>query len=284
MIWYLATYQTHEKSRYMKHFFLFMLALILSVTMALGSVLPGVTAYNEGKIERVADLNRGNTVSNSRYSVSGSRNGIVTVKDAVSSEVIRTFQMDAGVVVRETFLLEGGKTVAASQKDHAVFWDLETGKEVRRFPQRIYGFSHDETKFFTYELPQGIIFLHSYPSFTLVCKIPQGGAGPVQFRFSPNDRFLNIQFATGYPGSDENYPQGNPTRSSLIYAKLFDIQTCQEIKEFSQLRLGSIGKFSADSSFLSTPQDIITDLSSRRILRTWWRFNLKTYKVEKLAD
>ena len=268
----------------MKHFLLFILASILCLVMALGSVLPGVTAYKEGEIERVADLNRGNTVSASRYSVSGDCQGIVTVKNAVSSEVIRTFKMDDGVVVRETFLLNGGKTVAASQKDHTVFWELATGKEVRRFPQRIYGFSHDETKFFTYKFPQGIIFLHSYPSFTLVCKIPKTGGGPVQFRFSPNDRFLNIQFATGYPGSDENYPHGNPTRSSLIYAKLFDIQTCQEIQEFSQLRLGNIGDFSADSTFLSTPQDKIIDLSSREILRTWWRFNLKTYKVEKLAD
>ena len=247
--------------------------------MAISSVLPGVTAYNRGEIERIAD----NTPPASRYSISGSRNGIVTVKDAVSSEVIRTFQMDAGVVVRETFLLDGGKTVAASQKDHAIFWNLETGREIRRLPQRVYGFSHDETKFFTYELPQGIVFMYNYPSFTLICKILKGGAGPEQFRFSPNDRFLNIVFATGYPPTDENYPHSNPTRSSLIYAKLFDIQTCQEIKEFSQLRLGNIGEFSADSIFLVTPQYIYVDVNSDRLVRTLWRFNLKTYQVEKLA-
>ena len=268
----------------MKYLSLFILILILCAVMALGSVLPGVTAYKEGAIERVADLNRGNTVSASRYSVSGDRHGIVTVKDAVSSEVIRTFKMDDGVVVRETFLLDGGKTVAASQKDHAVFWELATGKEVRRFPQRIYGFSHDETKFFTYQFPQGIIVLHSYPSFTLVCKIPKTGAGPGLFRFSPNDRFLNITFATGYPASDENYPQRDPTRSAVKYARLFDLETCQEIKEFSQLDLLSIGEFSADSIFLVTPEYIYVDVNSDRLVRTLWRFNLKTYKVEKLAD
>lgn len=96
--------------------------------MALSSVLPGVTAYKEGKMERVAD----NRPSTSRYSVSGSRNGLVTVKEPIFSEVIRTFQMDTGVVVRETFLLDGGKTVAASQKDHTVFWNLETGREISR--------------------------------------------------------------------------------------------------------------------------------------------------------
>ncbi len=264
----------------MKHFSLFILALILSVTIALSSVLPGVTADKQGEMEKLAD----NTPSVSRYSISGSRNGIVTVKDTVSSEVIRTFQMDEGVVVRETFLLDGGKTVAASQKDHTVFWELATGREIRRFPQRIYGFSHDETKFFTYQFPQGIIFLHSYPSFTLVCKIRKGGGGPGQFRFSPNDRFLNIQFATGYPASDENYPHRNPTRSAVKYARLFDIETCQEIKEFSQLDLLSIGEFSADSNFLVTPEYTVVDLNSRLIVRTLWRFNVKTYQVEKLAD
>ncbi|MEG4346694.1 hypothetical protein QUB70_25955 [Microcoleus sp. A003_D6] len=95
----------------MKYFFLFTFALILSGAMALGSVSHKVTAYNQGEMERIAD----NTPSASRYSVSGSRNGIVTVKDAVSSEVIRTFKMDDGVVVRETFLLDGGKTVG-------IFW------------------------------------------------------------------------------------------------------------------------------------------------------------------
>lgn len=64
------------------------MALILCAAMAISSVLPGVTAYNRGEIERIAD----NTPPASRYSVSGSRNGIVTVKDAVYSEVIRTFK------------------------------------------------------------------------------------------------------------------------------------------------------------------------------------------------
>jgi hypothetical protein len=265
----------------MKHFSIFVLASILAFAMGVSFVLPGVTLDKEGKVEIRADVKLDNTISNGRYSVSGDRNGIVTVKDAISSEVIRTFQMDVGVVVREIFLLDGGKTVAASQKDRAVFWDLETGREIRRFPQRIYGFSNDESKFFTYELPQGILFLYSYPSFRLVCKIKKGGDGPEQFRFSPNDRFLNIQFTTGYPGSDENYPVRSP---SFISAKLFDIQTCQEIQEFSQLDLISIGEFSADSNFLMTPEYTYVDLNSDKIVRTLWRFNLKTYQVEKLAD
>lgn len=304
----------------MKYFFLFVVALFLSGVMALNYTpqafmanqdtvrvdssvdsktdsyidlsIPEVIPISNNSLhpqtsvpvstDKVANLEKSNGPT--QYQVTGDRSGKVTVKNTTSGRVIRTFQMDEGVVVRETFLLDGGKTVAASQKDHAVFWDLETGREIRGIPERIYGFSHDETKFFTYKLPQGIISLHSYPSFTLVCKILKGGDGPVQFRFSPNARFLNIQFATGYPGSDETYPYGYPTRLSLILAKLFDIETCQEIKEFSQLRLMGIGEFSADSNFLYTPEYTYIDINSQRILRTMWRFNLKTYQVEKKAE
>jgi hypothetical protein len=70
-----------------KHFYLFILALILCTTMTLGSILPGVTADSEGKIGKIADLKRENTVSNSRYSVSGDIHGIVTVKNTVFSIV-----------------------------------------------------------------------------------------------------------------------------------------------------------------------------------------------------
>jgi hypothetical protein len=63
----------------MKHLFLFILTLILSGAMALGSVLPGVTEYQDEGMERIADLNRENTLGPSRYSVSGSRQGRVMV-------------------------------------------------------------------------------------------------------------------------------------------------------------------------------------------------------------
>lgn len=63
----------------MKYLSLFILVLILCAVMALGSVLPGVTAHEDDGMERIADLNRENTLGPSRYSVSGSRQGQVTV-------------------------------------------------------------------------------------------------------------------------------------------------------------------------------------------------------------
>ena len=268
----------------MKHFLLFILASILSVIMALGSVLPGVTAYNEGKIEKIADLRQEHTVSNGRYSVSGDRHGIVTVKDAVSSEVIRTFKMDAGVVVRETFLLDGGKTVAASQKDHAVFWELATGKEIRRFPQRVYGFSHDETKFFTWQAmdKKHNILLYSYPDMNLMCKLlPYQGLGPETFQFSPNDNFLVVTLYTGVPLSDEDYLNPSIHISGLRLTNLFYLKMCQVIEQYSKLLYGDVAEFSPDSKFYILKGSLI--VNGRRISGPC-NFNLSNYQLENCTN
>jgi WD40 repeat protein len=263
----------------MKHFYLALLALVFCVVIALGYVSQGLTAeINKGK-ESVAHSPRGNAAE--QYKVTGDRSGKVTVQDAVSGKVIRTFEMDEGVVVRETFLLDGGKTVAASQKDRAVFWDLATGREIRRFPQRIYGFSHDESRFFTYKRP-GMTSLYAYPKLTFVCQLAQWTDGPRMFIFSPDDRFLNIQFATGFPARDEYYPHGEPTRSSLLRARLFYLPNCQEVKIFSELRPWKIGEFSADSRFLYLKDEWL--LFDGQRLRGSWRFNLTNYTIEKISD
>ncbi|ODH03127.1 hypothetical protein A4S05_20730 [Nostoc sp. KVJ20] len=100
--------------------------------------------------------------------------------------------MDKGVVVREVFLLDGGRTVAACQKDHAIFWNLATGQQIYRFPKRIYGFSHNETKFFSYKYPDGVS-LYAYPEMTQICELlNRRMSGPFHFLFSPDDRFLVV--------------------------------------------------------------------------------------------
>jgi WD40 repeat protein len=271
----------------MKYLSLFILALILCAVMALNFVLPGVTAYKEGEIDRVADLRRDNNLSNSRYFVNGYRQGRVMVKHAMTAEVIRVFSMDYGVVVRETFLLDGGKTVAASQKDHTVFWDFETSREIRRFPQRIYGFSHDGTKFFTLKsLAEGSLLLYAYPSLTSICElIPEAsGGGIMNFSLAPNDRFLNVMFAPNYPESDENYPQGDPSARTVLTVNLFNLETCQEIKEFTQAfgPFADIGIFSPDSNFLDLERAYFSRPGSSDSEVGSWRFNLKTYQVEKI--
>jgi len=227
-------------------------------------------------MERIADLNRENTLGPRRYSVSGSRQGEVTVKDAATGEVIRTFQMDFGVVVRETFLLDGGKSVAASQKDHAVFWDLATGREIRRFRQRIYGFSPNEKIFFTYHSQK--VFLYSYPDLTSICLLSDRTAGPESFRFSPDNRFLAIRFITGFPATDKNYPNRNHVTRGLVYTKLFNLQDCQEILEFSRLNIRRLGEFSWDCRYYDIPETFITRVSNFK--KSTWRFDLTTYLIQ----
>ncbi|MEH2461151.1 hypothetical protein [Nostoc sp.] len=224
-----------------------------------------------------------NVVQTGGYQVSGNRQGQVTVREITSSEVIRTFQMDERVVVREVFLLDGGRTVAACQKKHAVFWNLATGEELHRCQQRIYGFSHNETKFFTYKYPEGM-FLYSYPDLRQICTLAKKRMppGPFQFLFSPNDRFLVVWFANGYPSSDENYPRRNPVRSAYACAKLFNLDTCQEIQEFSQLRALEEGKFSPDSIFYDS-QKTKRSLPDNNLVAKSWRFNLRTYEVRELS-
>ncbi|MEG4503509.1 hypothetical protein QUA81_10735 [Microcoleus sp. F6_B4] len=224
-------------------------------------------------------MDRENTPSVSPYSVSGSREGQVTVTDTASGETIRTFQMDSGVVVRETFLLDGGKTVAASQKDHAVFWDLTTGEEICRFPQRIYGFTPDESKFFTFETPGSKVCLYTYPDSSFVCQLSENTSGPESFRFSPDERFLLIRFMTGFPSTDKNYPRRNHVTRGFVYTKLFKIQDCQEISEFSRLNIMGIGEFSADSRYYEIPEKFITILSPLKKAR--WRFDLTTYQIQE---
>lgn len=279
----------------MRYLFLFILTLFLCAVIPLGYVLPRVTAEEDRGMEKVAQLPKENTPSVNRYSVNGDRWGRVTVKNATTGQVISSFQMDYGVVVRETFLLDGGKTLAASQKDHTVFWDLTTEKEIRRFPQRIYGFTHDETKFFTLKsLAEGTLLLYAYPSLISLCElIPEaaGGNGIMGFSLAPNDRFLTVMFAPNYPESDENYPQGDPSARTVITVNLFNLETCQEIKEFARAFSPGLntGTFSQDSNFI----ELKTFFSGKAFFQgkelsirfQWgtWRFNLKTYQIEKIT-
>ena len=49
---------------------------------------------------------------------------------------MRTFQIDEGGVIEETFILDDGKTIAAAQNQQTVFWNLKTGEEIGRVEGR----------------------------------------------------------------------------------------------------------------------------------------------------
>ncbi len=228
-------------------------------------------------------LQRGNTNTVGRYQISGDRKGLVTVKDATSGKVIRTLEMDRNLVVRETFILNNGKTVAASQKDHTVFWDLATGKKIARVPQPVYGFSHDEKKFFTYDSKEGI-FLYAFPSFRRICLLREGFiSGPGAFQFSPNNRLLVIGVMTNLPAEENSYPYPNYTYRSGSFTMLFNVETCQEIPEFSKLRFTHLfGRFSPDSKYYEIKES--SPRSNRNLPVGAWRVNLTTFELEQIPD
>jgi WD40 repeat protein len=160
--------------------------------------------------------------------------------------------MDRGVVVREAGSLDGGKTVFASQKDHAVFWDVETGLEKARFGERIYLFSHDEKRFATFSrTPRNEIRIYAYPSMVLQLNLEGAeGKGPSALEFSPDDQYLLVQFNNYYPLSDDNYPI--PEMSKSVYAiRLYDLGSGRVIEEFERgnpvVRI--VGVFSEDSRY-----------------------------------
>ncbi len=265
----------------MRYFLITAIALLFGLfgAMAFSHVSRGLTVPADVGMNTTVNLNVENPVAVERYQVSGDRLGRVTVKDILTGEVIRTFEMEAGVVVRETFFLDNGKTVAASQKDHAVLWDLATGREIGRVGQRVYGFSEDESKFFT-QSHQGI-FLYSYPRLTQDCTLTaRREAGAKFFIFSPDNRFLFIQFHSGFPASDQNYPYPI-VDASAVYTKLFNLQTCQEVQEFSAHRSHvSAVEFSEDSQFLYL-ENLLIYLDGVRQEGNW-RFNLENYQFEKV--
>jgi hypothetical protein len=259
----------------------YLLCLYLSLfSLASCSVGGNVTSNYHKTMNPTPQNQKAESPHNYEVSGSGNKSGLVTVKDRTSGKVIRTFQMQKAVV-REVFLLDGGETVAASQKDHTVFWNLETGKEIHRIEQRIYGFSHDQTKFFIYQ-PREVV-IYSYPSLQPSCQLTDLPIiGPDEFSFSPNDKFLGIVFATGRPESDDNYPDTGPLRRSILIGSLFDLNKCQQIQEFSELRIDELGKFSDDSKFYNFTLNYTVIVGKPPDLQGSWRFDLTTKKLTPL--
>jgi hypothetical protein len=128
------------------------------------------------------------------------------------------------------------------------------------------------------------VALYAYPGLKKICQLlPEPTTGPGFFLFSPEDRFLVIKFATWLPATDENYPYpgGNLTDIGIIETQLFDVQKCQEIKEFPKFNGGTI-KFSPDSSFLYLMNAYLK--TERGFIRGSWQLDLTTYKLQKLAE
>lgn len=236
-----------------------------------------MTGHNISQVQADGSQGRVTEVMAGPYQVTGDNKGGVVVSDKASGRRITTFQMKEAVV-RGIFLLDDEKVLCATERDLSVFWDLRTEKKLLQIDRQIYGFSHNRQMFFTYSSDG--TSLYRYPDL-MICRLSgTTGEGPEEFEFSPDDRHLAVVYATGLPANDQNYPGMNPVRRGIRYTKLFDLQTCHEIDEFSKLNVRQAGEFSPDSRYYDLKGAFIS--LNQVSLQGAWRFDLATRSVVKL--
>jgi len=210
------------------------------------------TKRKQGGPEQATTIAAAHFVQNAQYSLTGNNQGLVTLSSLTTGAVVRTFQMDAGVQVREVFLLDSGATVGASQKDHTVFWNVATGNQLGRVAERVYGFNHAQTECFTQNPTNETINLFGYPNLNKIGTIASTRSfyGPEAFLFSPDDHYLSVQTNSLRPESDGDYPNGvRYAMHSSWSVDMFDLQTFQANAAFSDYGIMGMGTFSADSRF-----------------------------------
>ena len=203
----------------------------------------------------------------------------VTVIDNETGETILTFGLSNTFSAR-AFLIDEGETVAIAQslsmnppfEEVTTFLDIDTGEEITRLPERVYGFSEDESLLVT-RAPQEMA-IHSYPSLTQRCRLTgEYWRYPTGLRLSPDHRFLLVYFVS------KDLDTRIPTFSSVIsWIQLFDIEECERVSEFPRLWTISDPVFSDDSRFLYLGEERVCwhEFSTEGNCR----FNLTTYEVE----
>jgi len=241
-------------------------------TILTGLMLAVLTALPAGAQSSPANQDRSVRVDR--------RRGQVIVIDNETRETIRTFSLGRTFSV-QTFLLDGGNTVAISQSlslslnppfdDVTVFLDIDTGEEIARLSQRVYGFSEDESMFFVQTRPG--TSLYEYPTLEQICpSIGNNGGFPDSFQFSPDHRFLWVISSF----LDLSFPRA--VGSNIFWVELFNIEECKEVSEFSENWDSLDLDFSDDSQFLYLGESSICVREFG--IEGNCRFNLTTYEVE----
>ncbi len=203
----------------------------------------------------------------------------VTVIDNETGETILTFGLSNTFSAR-AFLIDEGETVAIAQslsmnppfEEVTTFLDIDTGEEITRLPERVYGFSEDESLLVT-RAPQEMA-IHSYPSLTQRCRLTGEYWGyPIGNQFSPNHRFLLVYVFS----MDIDMRMPTPSTGEVGWFQLFDIEECEKVSEFPERWIISDPVFSDDSRFLYLGEGHVC---LREGIEDNCRFNLSTYEVE----
>src|SRR5579871_2333176 len=197
------------------------------------------------------------TATDNQYSVTGNVQGQVIVTSVTTGNVVQTLQMDANVPVRQVFLLDNDQTVGAAQKDHTIFWNISTGNQIARVNEEVYGFSQDQSLFFSYT-PQagatynsGAVNVYSYPELQVLGQLESDVPGPKVWNFSLDDHYLVVQYASILPAPDTTYPGTDWSDRNVVSTHYYDLTALQPFNPLTPFGTAPVGSFSADSSTYS---------------------------------
>lgn len=163
--------------------------------------------------------------------------GKLAVIDQTTGAVLHVLPKPEGVI-REMHALDGGAMVLTTKRDRTDIRNAETGELVRQLDFRVYAVDHSEQL--------GVVFTDSkelkvldWPELSVKWMLETGvNGGPSQMAFSPDDRYLAVEFCNAYPLSDEMFV--NPGLNAVFYwTRLYDMQTGEMVPEFTESLLGS---------------------------------------------
>jgi len=185
----------------------------------------------------------------------------VVVKNEITGRVVHTIAKPPGLV-RRAFALDGGAVVATTTKDATEFWNATDGTLTRRIDERVHAVSHSGNRVVTFAQDRALL-VRSYPDLDLVRVLESHAEwGPSGVVFSPNDRYVAVEFCNHYPLTDEQF--ANPVFDATLYrVKIYDVQSGETLPAVSDVR---IGKFSPDSRYYEYQDGRRFDLRSRSLV------------------
>ena len=220
-------------------------ALTVSFTTSV-SQAQTIAAAQELAAEKPMTIFKAHSVTSGNLTLTGNQQGQAILRNTLTDSTV-TFQADAGKWVREVFLLDGGKTVGASQADHTVFWNVTNSQQIGRIEARVYGFSHNQKLCFA-QTPGGMLQLYAYPSLKLrgrLNSVEQKGAD--EFLFSPDDHYLMLQITRLRPESEADYPKSHFAFHSYTNVNLYNLIEVREIIQFARFHDFGMETFTPDS-------------------------------------
>lgn len=204
--------------------------------------------------------------SDLNYTAKLTKNGMITVTDETSGRIVHELTAPQGVI-REIHVLDNGNVVATTKAALTEFWNAETGEKIQEFGEHIYAFSHEQQLCVTFDANHNLI-LRNIPDLSARHILLKGIAGgPSAMKFSPDDRYLAVEFCNHHPLTDEEFL--DPVFDKTIYwVTLFETATGLTVPDVDGIFLGS---FSADSKTYTTAEGRTFDLITRTYIESQTR-------------